>query len=59
MKTYRFTLWQGGMKVVGVQADDEGRGIQEIMHYAAVYEQDGPVIAKQGNRIIYRTPEPA
>ncbi len=51
-----FHLWQDGLRVVSVYCD-AGRDSawREIQHYAAVYEQDGPVTIKEGNRIMYRT----
>lgn len=42
-RRYRYAVFQNGMKVADVDSPDEGRGIGEIMHYAAQYSQDGPI----------------
>lgn len=39
---YSFELWQGGIVVAVVESADLGEARREIMHYAAVYVQDGP-----------------
>jgi len=43
MTQYRFQLWQDGMLVAAVDCADRKSAMKEIMHYAAIYEQDGPV----------------
>ena len=42
-KRYRFQLWQDGIEVAGVDAPTLEAAQREIMHYAMVYAQDGPV----------------
>lgn len=39
----RYRLWQDGMIVASVEAEDDDRAQAEIRHYATVYSQDGPV----------------
>ena len=39
----RFQLWQDGMLVAAVDCENRHSAMKEIAHYAAVYEQDGPV----------------
>lgn len=41
--TTRYELWQGGIMVVEVEGDDPDAVRREILHYVAVYAQDGPV----------------
>jgi len=43
MDEYRYQLWQDGIMVAEVIADDQEVAIREIKHYAAQHEQDGPV----------------
>lgn len=47
---YRFELWQDGMVVAGVDAADLDDAMTEIMHYAKVYSQDGPVEIRGTNK---------
>ena len=39
----KFQLWQDGMMVAMVECENRHSAMKEIAHYAAVYEQDGPV----------------
>jgi hypothetical protein len=41
-------LWQDGKMVAVVECDDEETTKREIMHYAMVYAQDGPVDVRFG-----------
>jgi hypothetical protein len=45
----KFELWQDGIPVATVSAPVPGAA-REIMHYAAVYGQDGPVEIKRVTR---------
>lgn len=38
-----FELWQDGMMVASVSAANYDDAKREILHYAAMYGQDGPV----------------
>ena len=38
-----FEVWQDGKMVASVICDDRELALSEIMHYAWVYLQDGPV----------------
>jgi hypothetical protein len=40
---HRFQLWQDGIMVAAVDCANRHSAMKEIAHYAAVYEQDGPV----------------
>jgi hypothetical protein len=40
---FRYRLKQGGDVVAAVEAGNHDAAFAEIMHYAAVYKQDGPV----------------
>lgn len=50
-----FTLWQDGMKMVRVNAESRDAAWNEMLHYIFMYEQDGPVRVKEGNKIAYDT----
>lgn len=39
---YEYELWQDGIKVAAVVADNEADARREMLHYAAIYGQDGP-----------------
>lgn len=45
-QTYTFDLIQEGMVVASVTDSDEEQAFREIMHYACIYSQDGPVKVK-------------
>lgn len=45
-KRHRYQLWQDGIEVAGVDAPNLDSARREIMHYAMVYGQDGPVEIK-------------
>ena len=55
MKYFNFNLWQDGQKVAGSSSRDREAALRDGMHYALMYEQDGPVVLKEGNRIVYRS----
>ena len=40
---YRGRIIQDGMPVAWAEADNEADMLREMMHYASVYQQDGPV----------------
>lgn len=40
---HRFQLWQDGIMVAAVDCTNRHTAMNEIAHYATVYEQDGPV----------------
>lgn len=40
---HEFEVWQDGIMVASAVCDDRGRALAEIMHYAMIYSQDGPV----------------
>ena len=42
MAEYTFELWQNGVMVASVDGPSLDRARAEIMHYAAMYAQDGP-----------------
>ena len=42
-KRYRYSLWQDGIEVAAVDAPTQADANREILHYASVYVQDGPV----------------
>jgi len=44
---HRFQLWQDGIMVAAVDSPNRHSAMREIAHYAAVYEQDGPVKIKE------------
>lgn len=46
MSHYRAEIWQNGMRVAAVDAPTASAALWEISHYAAQYEQDGPVKIK-------------
>ena len=39
----KFQLWKDGMLIAVVECESRHYAMKEIAHYAAVYEQDGPV----------------
>ncbi len=43
---YKFSLFQDGVMVVGVEAKNIEAALKEIQHYALIYLQDGPVVIK-------------
>ena len=43
MKSYTYEVWQDGMKVAAVTADDESQACNEAFRYAVQYSEDGPV----------------
>ena len=45
-RDYVYRLFQDGVQVARVDCADKERAQQEIMHYAMVYSQDGPVQIK-------------
>lgn len=51
-KVYRFTIKQNGVIVAGVESLSFEKGHKEIMYYAMIYLQDGPVKIFQGKRLI-------
>ena len=56
MKYHNFNIWQNGMKVAGSSGHDRDAAHRDALHYAMMFEQDGPVVVKEGNKIVYRTP---
>lgn len=55
MSAHNISVWQDGTKVAVASASNIVTAKREAMHYAFMYEQDGPVLVKHRNRIIYRT----
>lgn len=53
---HRFQLWQDGIMVAAVESASRHSAMKEIAHYAAVYEQDGPVkiteVKRRTQRIV-------
>lgn len=49
-KEFSFYLWQDGICVASVHGGDGGSAFGEIMHYARVYAQDGPVQVGRNRR---------
>ena len=49
---HRFQLWQDGILVAAVDCANRHSAMKEIAHYAAVYEQDGPVKIREVKRRI-------
>lgn len=47
MTEYRYELIQDGMRVAAVSAPTRVRAVSEIMHYALIYSQDGPVKVRE------------
>lgn len=47
MHSARFRIIQGGMSVAEVEHSDRARALQEALHYAVVYSQDGPVLIEE------------
>jgi hypothetical protein len=47
---HRFQLWQDGIMVAAVDCAERHIALKEIAHYAAVYEQDGPVEIREVKR---------
>lgn len=52
----RYRLKQDGLVVAGAEGE---RALQEITHYAAVYERDGPVQIEEYTGKRWRKHEPA
>ena len=42
-----FEIWQDGIMVASVICNDRELALSEIMHYAWVYLQDGPVKVRE------------
>lgn len=45
-RVYKYRLIQDGMTVASVESDDKEQAAREILHYAFIYSQDGPVEIK-------------
>lgn len=45
-RDYTYRLFQDGIQVARVDCADKKRAQQEILHYAMIYGQDGPVDIK-------------
>ena len=46
-KVHSYELWQGGIRVVVVEAPTATQATKEINHYIMQYAQDGPVVVKK------------
>ncbi len=52
MEAFEFRVVQDGVAVASVHGYERAPAFSDIMHYAAVYGQDGPVTVQQ--RIGYK-----
>lgn len=49
MRRYHAAIWEDGIAVASVSGSDPEAVRREVLHYAAVYAQDGPVQIKSRN----------
>lgn len=57
MDDFNFEVWQDGLPVAEVNGNDRADALREILHYAAMYGQDGPVEIYEVKR--FKLGEPA
>lgn len=54
---YEFEVWQDGQPVAWANAVSLAAAAREASHYAAVYQQDGPVEVKRVDRVVVTAAE--
>jgi hypothetical protein len=55
VKHTKLVLWQGGQPMAAAYSASYEQAWNEMAHYIFMYEQDGPVRVKAGNKVIYAT----
>lgn len=54
---YEFEVWQDGQPVAWANANSLAAAAREASHYAAIYQQDGPVEVKRVDRVLVTAAE--